>query len=591
MSSPTNGARLRSADWFGRKDKLGFIHRSWMKTEGFSQANFDGKPVIGICNSWSELTNCNAHLRQVAEAVKRGVWAAGGFPLEFPTISLGEPFMRPSTMMFRNLMAMDVEECIRANPIDGVVLLCGCDKTTPAQLMGAASAGVPSIMVTGGPMLKGRWQNREIGSGSDVWHFWDELRAGRISEEDFCEIESCMSRSAGHCMVMGTASTMTSIAEALGMTLPGCASIPAADSRRMEVAERSGKRIVEMVYEDLTPAKILTRAAFENAIRVNAAIGGSTNAIIHLMALAGRLGVPLELEDFDNMARTTPFLANIRPSGKYLMEDFFYAGGLPVVIRELLPLLNRDAITANGHPIGANVEEAKCFNPDVIRTIANPLTQQGGTVILRGNLCPDGAVLKPTAASEKLMRHTGRAVVFEDHDDLKERIDDPDLDVDESCVLVLKHGGPKGGPGMPEWGNLPLPAKLLKQGVEDMVRISDARMSGTSYGTVVLHISPEAAAGGPLAVVRNGDSIELDVPNRKLNLLISAEELAARLAEWQPPVRHYDRGYGRLYIEHVQQADRGCDFDFLRRYEGGEELKGDERSWKRRASDKLPSPF
>jgi dihydroxy-acid dehydratase len=591
MPTSHNGAKLRSADWFQRKDKLGFIHRSWMKTEGFSQANFDGKPVIGICNSWSELTNCNAHLRQVAEAVKRGVWAAGGFPLEFPTISLGEPFMRPSTMMFRNLMSMDVEECIRANPIDGVVLLCGCDKTTPAQLMGAASVDVPSIMVTGGPMLKGRWQNREIGSGSDVWHFWDELRAGRISEEDFCEIESCMSRSAGHCMVMGTASTMTSIAEALGMTLPGCASIPAADSRRMEVAERSGKRIVEMVYEDLKPSKILTRAAFENAMRVNAAIGGSTNAIIHLMALAGRLGVPLALEDFDEMARSTPFLANIRPSGKYLMEDFFYAGGLPVVIRELLPLLNREAITANGRAIGENVAEAKCFNPDVIRTLDNPLTMQGGTVVLRGNLCPDGAVLKPTAASPELMQHTGRAVVFEDHEDLKERIDDPDLDVDETCVLVLKHGGPKGAPGMPEWGNLPLPAKLLKKGVEDMVRISDARMSGTSYGTVVLHVAPEAAAGGPLAVVRNGDLIELDVPNRKLNLLIPQEELRRRLADWKPPVRHYDRGYGRLYIEHVEQANRGCDFDFLRRYEGGEELKGDERSWKRRASDKLPSPF
>ncbi len=588
-SHPT--VKLRSADWFGRKDKLGFIHRSWMKTEGFSQANFDGKPVIGICNSWSELTNCNAHLRQVAEAVKRGVWAAGGFPLEFPTISLGEPFMRPSTMMFRNLMAMDVEECIRANPIDGVVLLCGCDKTTPAQLMGAASADVPSIMVTGGPMLKGRWQNREIGSGSDVWHFWDELRAGRISDEDFCEIESCMSRSAGHCMVMGTASTMTSIAEALGMTLPGCASVPAADSRRMEVAERSGKRIVEMVYEDLKPSAILVRAAFENAIRVNAAIGGSTNAIIHLMALAGRLGVALELEDFDRIARTTPFLANIRPSGKYLMEDFFYAGGLPVVIRELLPMLNRDCITANGRAIGENVAGAKCFDTDVIRTLANPLVAQGGTVVLRGNLCPDGAVLKPTAASPKLMQHTGRAVVFEDHEDLKERIDDPALDVDETCVLVLKHGGPQGGPGMPEWGNLPLPAKLLKKGIDDMVRISDARMSGTSYGTVVLHIAPEAAAGGPLAIVQNGDLIELDVPNRKLNLLISADEMQQRLKAWQPPVRHYDRGYGRLYIEHVQQANHGCDFDFLRRYEGGEELKGDARSFKRRASAKLPSPF
>jgi dihydroxy-acid dehydratase len=561
-----------------------------MKAEGFSHSVFQGRPVIGICNSWSELTNCNAHLRQVAEAVKRGVWAAGGFPLEFPTISLGEPFMRPSTMMFRNLMSMDVEESIRANPIDGVVLLCGCDKTTPAQLMGAASADVPAIMVTGGPMLKGMWENREIGSGSDVWHFWDELRAGRITEEDFCEMESCMSRSAGHCMVMGTASTMTSLAEALGMTLPGCASIPAADSRRLVMAETSGARIVEMVREDLRPSHILKREAFENAIRANAAIGGSTNAIIHLVAIAGRLGIDLPLRLFDEIARATPFLANIRPSGQFLMEDFYYAGGLPAVMREILPLLHRDAITANGKTMSANYADAKCHRRDVIRPLDNPLKSEGGTVVLYGNLAPDGAVLKPTAASSRLMKHTGRAVVFEDHEDLKERLDDPNLDIDADCVMVLKNGGPRGAPGMPEWGNLPIPAKLLKLGVEDMVRISDARMSGTSYGTVVLHVAPEAAAGGPLAIVENGDRIELDVAARKLNLLVPQEEIERRLGAWEAPARHYDRGYGRLFVDHIEQANRGCDFDFLRAYRG-DTPTGNARSLARRAADRLPSPF
>ncbi len=562
-----------------------------MKSEGFSHSVFQGRPVIGICNSWSELTNCNAHLRQVAEAVKRGVWAAGGFPLEFPTISLGEPFMRPSTMMFRNLMAMDVEESIRANPIDAVVLLCGCDKTTPAQLMGAASVDIPAIMVTGGPMLKGMWQNREIGSGSDVWHFWDEVRAGRMTEEDFCEIESCISRSAGHCMVMGTASTMTSLAEAMGMTLPGCASVPAADSRRMVVAEQSGARAVEMALEDLRPSKIITRHSLENAIRTNSAIGGSTNAIIHLIAIAGRLGIDLPLSLFDDIARSTPLLANIRPSGKYLMEDFYYAGGLPAVMKELLPLLHKDALTVNGKTAGENYQDAKCYKRDVIRALDQPLAEQGGTVVLFGTLAPGGAVLKPTAATPKLMQHTGRAVVFEDHDDLKERLDDPNLDVDENCVLVLKQGGPRGGPGMPEWGNLPVPAKLLKQGVEDMVRISDARMSGTSYGTVVLHVTPESAVGGPLAIVENGDLIELDVPNRRLNLLVSQQEMSRRLAAWEPPVRHYDRGYGRLFIDHIMQASEGCDFDFLQKYQGGEDLRGSARSKARRAADRLPSPF
>lgn len=458
-----NGSKLRSADWFGRKDKLGFVHRSWMRTEGFSTSVFQGKPVIGICNSWSELTNCNAHLRQVAEAVKRGVWAAGGFPLEFPTISLGEPFMRPTTMMFRNLMAMDVEESIRANPIDGVVLLCGCDKTTPAQLMGAISADVPAIMVPGGPMLKGVWRDREIGSGSDVWHFWDELRAGRISEEEFCEIESCISRSAGHCMTMGTASTMTSIAEALGMTLTGCASVPAADSRRYVMAEQSGDRIVAMVREDLRPSHLLNRKAFENAITVDMAIGGSTNAIIHFLAFAGRLGMELPMGLFDDIARRTPFLANIRPSGSYLMEDFFYAGGLPALMKEIESLLHLDVVTATGKTVGENIASAKCYNSDVIRPLSNPLKPQGGTVVLYGNLCPNGAVLKTSAASEKLMQHTGRAVVFEDHDDLKARVDDPNLDVDENCVLVLKNGGPVGGPGMPEWETCPFRPRSTKR--------------------------------------------------------------------------------------------------------------------------------
>jgi len=586
-----NGVKLRSADWFGRTDKLGFVHRSWMRTEGFSSSVFQGKPVIGICNSWSELTNCNAHLRQVADAVKRGVWAAGGFPLEFPTISLGEPFMRPTTMMFRNLMAMDVEESIRANPLDGIVLLCGCDKTTPAQLMGAISADLPSIMVTGGPMLKGMWRNREIGSGSDVWHFWDELRAGRISDEEFCEIESCLSRSVGHCMTMGTASTMTSIVEALGMTLTGCASVPAADSRRYVVAEQSGARIVEMVREDLRPTKLLTRKAIENGITVDMAIGGSTNAIIHFLAFAGRLGMDLPMSLFDEISRRTPFLANVRPSGKYLMEDFFYAGGLPALMKEIESLLHLDAMTATGKTIGENIASTKCYNPEVIRPFSNPLKPQGGTVILYGNLCPNGAVLKTSAASENLMQHTGRAVVFEDHDDLKARLDDPNLDVDENCVLVLKNGGPVGAPGMPEWGNLPIPAKIYKKGIEDMVRISDARMSGTSYGTVVLHIAPESALGGPLAIVQNGDLIQLDTENRKLNLLVSDEEIQRRLAAWEKPVRHYDRGYGKLFLDHILQANEGCDFDFLRWVPEPDDLVGSERSKARRATHKIPVPF
>ena len=554
---------LRSHNWFGRKDLDGFAHRSWVKAEGFSEAMFDGRPVIGIANSWSELTSCNAHLRQVAEAVKRGVLSAGGFPLEFPTISLGEVLMKPTTMLFRNLMAMDVEECIRAYPLDGVVLLSGCDKTTPAMLMGAASADVPAIVVTGGPMLRGIRGQEELGSGTDTWRLWAERRAGRLSEEEFCEYEACMSRSAGHCMVMGTASTMAAMAEALGMALPGNAAIPAADARRMALAEGAGRRIIEMAREGLKPSRILTAAAFDNAIRTDMAIGGSTNAIIHLVAIAGRSGVPLALARFDELSRTTPLLVNVKPSGKYLMEDFFYAGGLPAVLRELLPLLHRDALTVNGRTIADNVAAAENWNRDVIRPLDMPMAPEGGTVILRGNLCPDGAVLKQSAASAHLLTHRGRAVVFEDHADLHARIDDPALPVDETSVLVLKRVGPKGAPGMPEWGAAPIPTRLLQKGVKDMVRISDARMSGTSYGTVVLHVSPEAAVGGPLALVRDGDEIELDVPNRRLTLRVPDEELARRRAAWTPRPPHYERGYGRLFLDHVLQAHQGVDFDFL----------------------------
>jgi dihydroxy-acid dehydratase len=556
---------LRSRNWFGRQDLDGFVHRSWLKAEGFSDHVFDGRPVVGIANSWSELTNCNAHLRQVAEAVKRGVWSAGGFPVEFPTISLGEVLMKPTTMLFRNLMAMDVEECIRAYPVDAVVLLSGCDKTTPAMLMGAASADVPAIMVTGGPMLRGVWRTEELGSGTDVWRLWSERRAERLTDEELAEAESCMSRSTGHCMVMGTASTMASMAEALGMTLPGNAAIPAPDSRRMALAELSGRRAVEMAKAGgPRPSEILTARAFDNAIRALMAIGGSTNAVIHLVAIAGRLGVPLPLTRFDELSRTTPFLVNLRPSGKYLMEDFFYAGGLPVVLKELLPSLDAQALTVNGRSIADNVRGAVCYNPDVIRPASMPIASEGGLVILRGNLCPDGAVLKQSAASAHLLTHRGRAVVFEDHADVHRRIDDPALPIDETSVLVLKHVGPKGAPGMPEWGAAPIPARLLKKGVKDLVRISDARMSGTSYGTVVLHVAPESAVGGPLTLVRDGDEIELDVPGRRLTLHVSDDELSRRRAAWIPRPPHYTRGYGSLFLDHVLQANEGCDFDFLR---------------------------
>ena len=555
---------LRSRAWFGTDTLVGMSNRAYLRAEGFTTRAFDGRPVIGICNSWSELTTCNAHLRVVAEAVKRGVWEAGGFPLEFPTISLGEVLMKPTTMLYRNLMAMDVEECIRAYPLDAVVLLCGCDKTTPAQLMGAASVDVPALMVPGGPMLRGMFRGAALGSGTDTRKLWAEKRAGRLSDEEWCEVESCISRSAGHCMVMGTASTMTSIVEALGMTLPGCANIPAADSRRLAIAEESGRRAVAMAKGGPRPSEVLTREAFENAIRVNMAIGGSTNAIIHLVAIAGRLGMNLPLELFDEISRSTPFITNVRPSGTYLMEDMFYAGGLPVVIKELLPLLHGKALTVTGKSVAENVAAAECFNRDVIRSLNNPLQPEGGTVVLKGNLAPQGAVLKQTAASPHLLRHKGRAVVFESYEDLWARVDDPNLAVDENSVLVMKNGGPKGAPGMPEWGDMPLPKKLLEAGVKDMVRLSDARMSGTAYGTVALHVSPESAVGGPLAIVQNGDQIELDVHGRRLELLVPDSEIKQRLSGWRTPAPHFERGYGRMFLEHILQAHEGCDFDYLR---------------------------
>ncbi|HWQ33694.1 MAG TPA: L-arabinonate dehydratase [Blastocatellia bacterium] len=569
MSDETKKKRLRSSKWFGPTDKGGFIHRGWMKNQGHPDHLFDGRPVIGICNTWSELTPCNGHFRELAEHVKRGVYEAGGFPLEFPVMSLGEPLLRPTAMLFRNLASMDVEESIRANPIDGVVLLAGCDKTTPALMMGAASCDLPTLVVSGGPMLNGKFRGRDIGSGTNVWRFSEDVRSGAMSLCDFQEAESCMSRSTGHCMTMGTASTMASLVEALGMGLPQNAAIPAVDSRRYALAHLAGRRIVELVHADVRMSQILTRQAFENAIRVLGAIGGSTNAVIHLLAIAGRVGVELTLDDFDRLGRDVPCLVNLMPSGKYLMEDFYYAGGVPAVIRELGDLIHRDALTVNGKTIWENNADAPCWNRDVIRPRTEPLSQ-GGLAVLRGNLCPNGAVIKPSAATPALMKHRGRAVVFENIEDLHARIDDPLLEIDESCVMVLKNCGPKGYPGMAEVGNMPLPPKILQKGITDMVRISDARMSGTAYGTVVLHVAPEAAAGGPLALVETGDFIELDVAARRLHLDVSDAELARRRARWQAPAMIYDRGYTRLYIEHVLQADRGADFDFLTGHSGAE---------------------
>jgi L-arabonate dehydrase len=554
---------FRSAGWFARRDKDGFIHRSWMR--GYPQDVFDGRPVIGICNTWSELTPCNAHFRALAEHVKRGIWESGGLPVEFPVMSSGETNLRPTAMLFRNLISMDVEESIRANPIDGVVLLCGCDKTTPALVMGAASVDLPTLVVSGGAMLNGKFCGQDIGSGTDVWRFSEDVKAGRMSLESFMDAQTSMTRSTGVCMVMGTASTMASMVEALGLSLPNNAAIPAPDSRRAILAHLSGRRIVDMVHDDLRLSRILTRQAFENAIRINGAVGGSTNAVIHLLAMAGRIGVEVTLDDWDRLGRDVPTLLDLKPSGRFLMEDFFYAGGLPAIIRALgeKNLLHKEAITVNGRTIWQNCQDAKTWNAEVIRSFEKPLVESGGIAVLRGNLAPDGAVLKPSAASPQLMQHSGRAVVFENIEDYHARIAAPDLDVDESSVLVLKNCGPKGYPGMAEVGNMGLPPKVLEKGVTDMVRISDARMSGTAYGTVVLHVCPEASVGGPLALVQNGDVIALDVPARRLTLHVSDEELKKRRAAWKAPEPSMKGGYQGLYVKHVQQANTGADFDFL----------------------------
>jgi len=555
--------KLRSAAWFGNDDKMGFVHRSWLRNQGYPDDYFRGRPVIGICNTWSELTPCNGHLRDFAEVVKRGVVEAGGFPLEFPVTSLGETIMRPTTMLFRNLAAMDTEETIRANPIDGVVLLTGCDKTTPSTLMGACSVDIPTIVVPGGPMLNGRFKGECLGSGSFNWMVKEKMLVENYTPEDILEAEIGVARSAGHCMTMGTASTMACMVEALGLTLPGAAAIPAVDSRKKVMAQLSGRRIVEMVNEDLKLSKILKREAFENSIVVNAAVGGSTNFIIHLLAIAGRIGVELKLEDFDKIGSKIPLLVNLKPSGKYLMEDFFYAGGLPVVIKELKKHLHNNAITVNGKTIGENNSTPLCYNSDVIASIEKPLQENSGIAVLKGNLCENGAVIKPSAASKDLMKHRGRAVVFETMEDYHERIDDPNLDIDENSVIVLKNVGPVGYPGMPEVGNVDLPEKLLRKGVKDMIRISDGRMSGTAAGTVILHVSPESAIGGTLALVKEGDIIELDVEKRRLHLEVSAEELQKRRAKWLPEKPMAARGYVKIYIDHVQQSHLGADLDIL----------------------------
>ncbi|PLL11037.1 dihydroxy-acid dehydratase [Tabrizicola sp. TH137] len=558
--------KLRSQEWFGGSSRDNIYHRGWMKNQGFPHDLFDGRPVIGILNTWSELNPCNAHLNALAEKVKNGIYEAGGFPVEVPVFSVSESAFRPTAMMFRNIAAMSIEEQMRGQPMDGCVLLVGCDKTTPSLLMAAASTDLPSIVVTGGPMLNGYFRGERVGSGTHLWKFSEAVKAGEMSPAEFAEAEASMSRSAGSCNTMGTASTMASMAEALGMALSGNAAIPAVDSRRRVMAQMSGRRIVQMVKDDLKPSDILTRQAFENAIRTNAAIGGSTNAVIHLLAIAGRVGIDLTLDDWDKLGRDVPTIVNLMPSGKYLMEEFFYAGGLPVVLKRLgeAGLLNKDALTVSGQTAWEQVKDVVNHNEDVILPVEKAITQSGGVVVVKGNLAPDGAVLKPSAATPALMTHRGRAVVFEDIDDYKAKINDPDLDIDETCVMVLKNCGPRGYPGMAEVGNMGLPPKVLKKGITDMVRISDARMSGTAYGTVCLHTSPEAAAGGPLAVVQDGDMIELDVPNRRLHLDISDEELTRRLAAWKPRVTPPDSGYAMLHHKHVMGADKGADLDFLR---------------------------
>lgn len=554
---------LRSQQWFGRQDRDGFVYRSWVKGKGVPDDQFDGRPVIGICNTFSEFTPCNSHFRTLAEQVKIGVYEAGGFPLEFPVMSLGETLLRPTAMLYRNLASMDVEESIRGNPMDAVVLLMGCDKTTPSLVMGAASVDLPTIGLSGGPMLNGKWRGQELGSGTGVWSMSEQVRAGTLKLEEFLEAESCMHRSHGHCMTMGTASTMACMVEALGLGLPGNAAYPAVDGRRNVLARMVGRRAVEMVHEDQKLSKVLTREAFENAIKTLAVIGGSTNAVIHLIAMATRIGVKLRIEDFDRLASELPCLVNLQPSGEHLMEDFCYAGGLPVVMKEIQHLLHTDIVTANGKTVGENIAGAKNYDPRVIKPFNAPFKDKAGIAVLRGNLAPRGAIIKPSAATPGLTTHKGRAVVFENIEDFHARIDDENLDIDESCVMVLKNCGPKGYPGMAEVSNMPLPPKILRKGITDMVRICDGRMSGTAYGTVVLHVAPEAAAGGPLAVVQNGDIIELDVPNRKIQLHVTDEELARRLTLWKAPKPPMTSGYWKLYIEHVLQADEGADLDFL----------------------------
>jgi dihydroxy-acid dehydratase len=554
---------LRSHRWFGVTDMRSFAHRSRAKQMGYGREDYAGKPVIAIVNTWSDLTTCHSHFRERAEEVKRGVWQAGGFPVEIPALPINETYMKPSPMMYRNLLAMEVEELLRCQPIDGVVLMGGCDKTTPGLLMGAISMNLPTIYLPAGPMLRGNWNGQVLGSGSDVWKYWAEKCAGNITDAEWNEMEDGIARSPGHCMTMGTASTMTAISETLGITLPGASSIPAVDANHARMATNCGRRIVEMVWEDLKPSDILTKESFENAITSDMAIGGSTNAIIHLVAIAGRRGMKLPLKKFDEISQRTPMIANLRPSGQFLMEDFYYAGGLRALLGQIRDLLHLDCLTVNGKTLGENIEGAKIYNNDVIRSLDNPVDLHGGTAILYGNLAPNGAVIKPTAAEKRLLQHTGPAVVFKDYNDMAARMDSDDLDVDQNSVIVLQNAGPLGGPGMPEWGMLPIPRKLLKKGVRDMVRISDARMSGTAYGACVLHVSPESYIGGPLALVRDNDLIELDVPNRKLHLLVSDDELEMRRAQWVKPERRYGRGFGALFSEHVTQADEGCDFDFL----------------------------
>jgi L-arabonate dehydrase len=564
--------KLRSQQWFGKKGKDGFIYRAWMKNQGIPADEFQGKPVIGICNTWSELTPCNAHFRELAESVKRGVIEAGGFPVEFPVMSLGETLIKPTAMLYRNLVSMDVEESIRANPIDGVVLMCGCDKTTPALVMGACSVDIPSIVVSGGAMLTGKFQGKNIGT-SDIWRFSESVRSGIMSEEELNLAEAGMCRSRGHCAVMGTASSMACMVESLGLSLPGNAAIPAADSSRKVLAQFSGRRIVDMVREDLKPSDVLVRKAFENAIKVNAAIGGSTNFVIHLLAIAGRVGIDLTIDDFDRYSAGIPLIANLQPSGEHFMEDLYYAGGLPAVMKEMQSFLNAECITVNGRNIGQNLERAQTLNQEVIASVESPFKLDSGVAVLKGNLCPEGAIIKPSAANARLMQHTGKAVVFENIEDYKLRIDDPELVVDADSVLVLKNTGPKGYPGMPEVGNMGLPKKMLDLGVTDMVRVSDGRMSGTGFGTVVLHVSPETAENGTIALVKDGDMIELDVAGRRLSLLVPDEELDQRRALLADPVNQFKRGYARLYVEHVEQAHLGADFDFLKGNSGSEVLR------------------